>query len=470
MSPGAVRPRVIAVLIVLSAVVGPTGDRVAGAQAVPPAKPNLLFVLTDDQRFDTLAQMPAVKANFDVEFTSAIVSTPLCCPARATYLTGQYAHNLGVWSNAAYPQFRPREPDSLGPWLQAQGYYTGFMGKYLNGFTGSHAAPPGWDEFYGMLTDAAGNFVGNGYTQVTLRERFKKNGITQVDRLMSYPNANQQGFYFTRWLLEQARAFIGRAENPTFNPTGKPWALFVWPTAPHPPFIAEARHVNKVIPAWSRPPSFLEEDMSDKPEEVTGSIHRVDDPGLHEFRRGGMLRALLSVDDLVREVFAELDRRLLREETWGLYTSDNGFFWGEHHLTNKLYAYEEAARVPFRMAVPGIGAKQIASMVSSIDVSPTFAALAGDTAGHGFRGLSLLPLISGPAPSSWPKEQLIESRSTAEYDALRTPNYVYIEWRSTGHRELYWRPGDPYQLNNVAAQKPALCDYFSGRLAALKAA
>jgi N-acetylglucosamine-6-sulfatase len=197
-------------------------------------------------------------------------------------------------------------------------------------------------------------------------------------------------------------------------------------------------------------------------------LNRQDNPYVHQALRDGQLRLLMSVDDLVERLFAFLDRRGLRQRTWGVYASDNGFLLGEHHLTNKLLAYEESAHVPFRMAVPGAGKMLVPQFVSSIDVAPTFMDLAGDPSDHAFRGRSLVPLITGTA-RDWRRRLLIEGRAAYGYSALRTPTYKYIEWLTNGHRELYHLPSDPYELENIVDDRPALAAHLSRLLRRLKA-
>ena len=116
----------------------------AGA-AVVPAKPNLIFILSDDQRAGTLNVMPSTRADFNIGL-NGFVTTPLCAPSRSSLLTGEYAHNTGVLTNnKGYPAMQAREAQSIGPWLQAQGYYTGFEGKYMNKYSTDDPTPPGWD-------------------------------------------------------------------------------------------------------------------------------------------------------------------------------------------------------------------------------------------------------------------------------------------------------------------------------------
>jgi arylsulfatase A-like enzyme len=459
-------PAVLALLLASSGVV-PSGRAHAQAVNIPRLEPNLIFIMTDDQRVDTMAVMPNTIRNFPVEFTSAIVSTPLCCPSRASFLTGEYPHNHGVWTNFDYHRkFQPREADSLGPWLQAQGYHTGFVGRYLNRFAINDPTPPGWDEFYARVGQAdTGALVFDGYTKLNVHEHFKS-GMGNITRIARYPNTERPTFYSTDYFADMAARFIDRAENLSYNPFHKPWALVVWPTAPHLPLVPAARHRTAQVPAFRPAPSFLEPDMRDKPAEVRAPIYQTLNP-LNQVRiHDGMLRMLMGVDELVDQVWDRVDEHGLRGSTWGVFASDNGWFLGEHRKTEKVYAYEEAARVPFRMAFPGAKPRTIDELISNVDLAPTLMDLAGDTSAHHFRGRSLIPLIDETA-TGWRSAALIEARSAIHYDAVRTERFKYIRWVS-GAVELYDLEADPYELTNIAAYNPGLVAELQKTLDSLK--
>jgi N-acetylglucosamine-6-sulfatase len=413
------------------------------------AKPNLLLIVTDDQRYDSLAVMPSTRANFDIDFKTAIVTTPLCCPSRASILTGEYAHNHGVKTNLDAPIFTARAADSLGPWLQQQGYFTGLVGRYLNKYTFTDPLPAGFDEARYMVWDEDRNRLGNFHTIFTLREFWKDANGDSHDEVVAYPNDANPAPYSTRVFGALGAGFIRRAHDPAINPEGKPWALVVWPTAPHAPLIVEPRYSDALVPPWTRAPSFLEEDLRDKPREVR-ELATSHGRSYFVSRRDKTLRMLMSVDDMVERIWDTIDDYGERPNTAGIYSSDNGFFFGEHRLTSKLLGYEESTRVPFRMAVPGIGPVQIGrSTVANIDIAPTLMALAGAPALESFDGQSLLPLLSGECLCG--RRVLIENWFSREYQAVRAPRWKYIRW-SSGAEELYALARDPYELENVARQ------------------
>jgi N-acetylglucosamine-6-sulfatase len=437
------RGRVQWVVFVLAAVlVFPAAARAA--------QPNLLFILTDDQRRDTLSVMPATRYNFDFSFKTAVVTTPDCCPSRASILTGEYAHNHGVTTNWNHEIFSARDADSLGPWLRQHGYYTGFIGKYLNRYHLNEAVPPGWDEFHARVWDQNGLLIGDGYRSFALRE-FWREGLAKHNDLVYYPNARNPDVYATRLFASMAARFIRRAHDPKFNPKAKPWALLLWPTAPHVPLVVEERYETASVPSWDRPPSYLEEDMTDKPPEVNGSTFRKDGSYPFARQRSKILRMLMSVDDLVDRVWSTVDDFEERKSTWGFFTSDNGRFLGEHWLSRKYYGYEESIRVPFRLAVPGRGAGIVDdALVANIDIAPTLLDLAGGDPRQAFDGHSLVQLVlDHDAVCPCPRTVLIENWEFADYQAVRNRRWKYVLWPS-GNEELYDLRQDPYELLNVA--------------------
>jgi arylsulfatase A-like enzyme len=432
--------------------------------AVVPAKPNLIFILSDDQRAGTLSVMPATRANFNIGL-NGFVTTPLCAPSRSSLLTGEYAHNTGVLTNKDYPAMQAREAQSIGPWLQAQGYYTGLVGKYMNKYSVDDPTPPGWDEFRALVFTTDGHPIGDVFTSWEMREHFF-DGTTMHDELVSYPNAQYPNAYSTRVFAGDAARFIAHAANPLYNPGGKPWALFVWTTAPH-GVVPESRYANAWVPPWHPPPSFMEANMSDKPIEVRSAIDITDDVANLKRIRTGQYRQLYSVDDLVDRVFNAIDDNAFTANTDGIYMSDNGVFWGEHHLGLKRLAYEEAIRVPLRVHIPGHAPQNFPQLAANIDIAPTLLDWAGDPSTHNANGTSLVPLINGTA-TTWRTNLLLENWEHYHWHALRTNRYTYIRWAKTHHQELYNLRNDRYQLQNIARKKPIIDARLRARMRALE--
>jgi N-acetylglucosamine-6-sulfatase len=412
-------------------------------------RPNILVVVTDDQRHGTLAMMPSTRANFATWFDTGIVNTPNCCPSRATIFSGLLSRNHGVESNGMAFEFQDEEPGSLAPRLQTLGYRTGFVGKYLNRSVRPGApVPSGWDEFHGISWDDNMELITEGdiYTSFALRHFDGR-----MNETVAYPNERYPNPYSTRVLADIASGFIDRSHDPEVNPESKPWALFVFPYAPHYPYTVEPRYQGHPVAKWKRPPSFRERDMSDKPRQVRHSPMRNRLSGGISFGRirQRQLRMLLTVDDLVGTLWDSIDGYGQRLNTWGIYTSDNGESWGEHHLGQKLHAYEESIRVHFRMAVPGTLGRR-GGIASNLDIASTVLAITGSPGDSD--GRSLVPFALGEKRMGR-RRVLIENRAQVQWKGIRGPRWKYVKWPN-GIEELYNLRRDPFELQNLATSAP----------------
>ena len=403
------------------------------------AAPNVVLILTDDQRWDTLWAMPTVQTELvdeGITFTNSFTVNPLCCPSRASLLTGRYSHATHVYMNRGprgLPSFDART--TIARALRAAGYRTALIGKYLNGYT-TTAVPFGWDRWV-VFTGSLDEGQPVGYYDYDL----------SVDgTLVSHGSAPQD--YSTDVLAREAEAFVRNARQPFF--------LLFAPFAPHGPATPAPRHENAfpALAPW-RPPSYDEEDVSDKPTwlrrrarigpAVAGQIDAL---------RTNQLRSLLAVDDAVGTIVDALEDRGLLENTLVAYTSDNGQFWGEHRLRAKMAAYDESIRVPLVVRYDALTGSEPGSedrLVANIDIAPTLARLAGIQ--RRFDGRSLRPLLTG-APVEWRTSFLIENLrlnpgNVPTYCAVRASRWTYVVIR-TGEEELYDLRSDPYQLTNLA--------------------
>ncbi|MBI3975945.1 MAG: sulfatase, partial [Armatimonadetes bacterium] len=427
--------------LVLAGGAVPTG----GAPAAPPS---FVLILDDDQRADTIQYMPILQRDLvarGVTFTNAFVTTPLCCPSRASLLRGQYAHNTGVLTNGGgdLPEERAsRHPggaeafddrSTLATWLHAAGYRTGLFGKYLNGYMRLTArVPPGWDEWH--------VFAG-GYFGYPLNE----NGV--VRRIGNAPED-----YGTDVIARRAVQFIERAGTAPLFVYFAPFAPHA-PATPHPQDAAGFRD----LPPW-RPPSYNEGDVSDKPEWVrrlpllTAARQAEGD----EFRRQ-QLRSLQAVDRAIGQLLEALRRTGRLENTVVVFTADNGLSWGEHRwLDRKSCPYEECVRVPLVVRGPGIPAGRTdPRVVLNVDLAPTFADLAGVRPGLPVDGRSVAPLLRG-ADAAWRGEILLEywGLPALTWTAIRTDRWKYVEYEN-GDRELYDLAADPFEMTNVIGSSPA---------------
>jgi N-acetylglucosamine-6-sulfatase len=425
--------------------------------AQAPSRPNILIILTDDQPVGLEKRMPTLQrelATKGLRFSSAIATDPLCCPSRATILTGKYAHNHGVFTNqapsgvAAKFQQSGAEEHTIATALSSAGYSTGLFGKYFNGNTATHV-PPGWQRWYAFAGDPMkpDSFAisSDGVRRVVSRRRWNETDLVAL-RAAQFIEAHQGG----------------------------PWFAYVAPFAPHGPYgrpYVARRHADDFdgMPL-PKPPSFNERDMRDKPK-----MYRREPLTRAEklfFKRSyeGKLEALQGVDDLIARLITTLEATGELENTYILYLSDQGYLLGEHRMRGKERGYEESIRIPMYLTGPGVPSDVVRrQLVATNDVAPTIAELAGAQM-SGTDGRALAPLLSESPPSQWRSALLIESYSPgARWRGLRTERYTYVEHPS-GERELYDNETDRYQLESLH-DDPAYANEMAAlhtRLQALK--
>jgi arylsulfatase A-like enzyme len=405
---------------------------------------NVVLIVSDDQRAD-VALLPNTRrllARHGIQFTRSFTTTPLCCPSRAGILTGQYSHRSGVVSNSGrggYPAFDERS--NLAVWLQAGGYTTALVGKYLNGYplSGQHRVPPGWSDW-----EAIDSTPTQRYYDYTLNE----NGVP-----VRYGSSPRD--YSTTVLTGKALDFLRTARRPFF--------LYFAPIAPHLPATPAPRDESALPdPSPLERPSFDERDVSDKPWASTRSnTHRFRPQAIRFLDRSirrPQLESLRALDRSVGALVSTLRRRGVLDRTVILYTSDNGFLWGEHRLGGKAWPYEESIRVPLVVRAPWVPppGRVDRRLALNIDLASTIAELAGVRPGLPQDGRSLVPLLRGKR-LRWRKDFVVEylGRSLLRqsgpppYRALRTLRYLYVEYEN-GWRELYDLAGDPWELWNQA--------------------
>jgi arylsulfatase A-like enzyme len=427
-------------------------------------RPNIVFILVDDAAAITLQHMPqtqALIADRGATLTQFVYNQPLCCPSRATMLRGQYSQNTGIVSNDApdggYSGFyrKGNESSTLATWFDAAGYTTGYLGKYFNGYPGKAGVPDthvpaGYDRWFADVGSSAENF---DYI-------INDDGVTR-----HYGSAPTD--YATDVLAAEAEDFIQHAPAP--------FLLTVAPNAPHRPATPAPRHEGMFADAqYPRTPSFNEDDVTDKPSVTaerqpmtTSDIAAID--AEHRLR----LESLQAVDEMVRRIVDTLEARNLLADTYLLFTSDNGYFEGEHRLrSGKNLPYEEALTVPLYIRGPGIPAgSTVQSQVGNVDVPVTLSDAAGITPPSFVDGRSFLPLVRGSS-IPWRQSYLLGSGGDADGDAafagIRTNRYTYVEYFN-GEGEFYDRTVDPYQLDNTyPTMYPRLKATLHDRLRALK--
>jgi N-acetylglucosamine-6-sulfatase len=408
----------------------------------PRIKPSFIVVVMDDARFDDLRYMdhiPAVMAARGLTFDAAYVAVPLCAPSRASILTGRYAHNHGIWNNeiprGGYVGFHEAglEDQTIAVWLKQAGYRTMLAGKYLNHYPEDPGlkdyVPPGWDEWYVPVPMN---------TQLGYALRFKDG----QGREGWEPRGTGAADYEVDVLRDKTLDFIRR---------GGPFLAYVNPIPPHIPHVAAPRFRDRFddLP-FPKGPSYNETKTKDKPYWVR-SLPRITpgvEAGIVEAWRM-RLRSLLAVDDMVRVFVDALAQAGQLDHTYLVLTSDNGWFLGEHRYANgKDAPYEEASRAPLIIRGPGVPAgARLDHPVSLIDLAPTLLELAQAPLPAALDGQSLVPLLgSRPTPvEQWRRAVLFEA---AQFSAIRTRDYVYVDWADV-FTELYDMRRDPYQQQNL---------------------
>ena len=425
--------RALALITVVSMTVSPLGPRhTAGAQT---SRPNILLIITDDQRAPgTLAVMPNTRRIFKeggTRFSNFHATTPLCCPSRGSFWNGQYAHNHGVRTNGdlaserKYPQWT-----AVQRYLRDAGYATALVGKYWNTWPLS-VKPPN----YGWWARNAGGYVDSA---------FNVNGT--VKKVPGY-NTDVLAMFATRFLN------IAEVND------GRPWFLYVGTQAPHEPYTASAKYASAPVPSWSGNPAVFESDRSDKPPSV-----RWRHVGFAEAsaRRAEQLRTLMSVDDLVRRIFSELRDLGEAHDTLAIFTSDNGYMWGEHRIADKRFPYPTSTLVPMYLRWPGHVPAGVTKtkLTANIDIEPTILKAAGITPAHSLDGASLL---SPGARSRLHLEYFHGPDSPLpSWASTLTPTYQYTEWYGDAgavtFREYYDVVRDPWRLTNILADGNAAND------------
>jgi len=419
-----------------------------GQVAAAQSRPNVLVIETDDQTARSLRFMPKVNSLIvkkGVLFKNSFVNYSLCCPSRATFLTGEYAHNHGVLGNAPPSGFGRFEAlhgnNNLAVWLQNAGYHTALIGRYLNGYSNNPPVPLGWSEwdaaapqsnrFYDYTLNHNGTLVQRGQRPVD----FKQDVLTRKAVRFVNDRAPKPKPFFL-WLTYTAPHFGGPWRNPhrPFNCNHR--------TAKPAPRHAHAFD-SKRLP---RPPNFNEADVSDKPVEIR-SRKLLDSGQVVSIRRKYRceLESLLSVDDGASKVVRALRAKGELNNTLIAYTSDNGYFHGEHRIPKeKMHIYEESIRVPLAMRGPGIPrGGRISDLAINADLAPTIVDAANAHPGLVMDGRSLIPVARHPGIERG-RQLLIEEPT---FEAIRTKRYMYAE-HDTGETELYDLRKDRFELRS----------------------
>ena len=411
--------------------------RSASAQA---SAPNVLIIITDDQRPDTMKFMPRTKKLFrtrGVTFKRAFATTPLCCPFRASLMTGQYAHNSGVRRNQ--DARRINHEHTLQRYLKQGGYRTAIVGKYLNSF-GLRDSPPYFDRFV----------VGNGY-----RNNRPVNIDGKVKRIPGY-----LPYFLRNRAVRLLRAFDAGDDS-------RPWLMVLTPSSPHRPSVPAPEHRSIRIPRWRGNPATFEKDLSDKPPTLYPNntpIGVKPKPLVKSYKKAA--RTLMGADNIVDYVFEAMLELRESSNTLAFFVSDNGFLMGEHGLIHKRFAYPMSQEIPLHMRWPAGGVPKGATdrrIVANIDILPTVLEAAGleDSLEHELDGMSLLGLQNR-------NRLLLEHfadtrRQVPTWGSLITDREQYTEYYEPDGEtkiftEYYNVLSDPWRLTNTLGDDDPLND------------
>jgi N-acetylglucosamine-6-sulfatase len=443
--------------------------------------PNIVVIQADDQTYaqlnpDVMPNTEKLLVQKGTSFTNYIATTAQCCPSRASFFTGQYAHNHGVTSNrVGYPGLIDKG-NVLPVWLERAGYNTIHLGKFMNNY--EHFAKPestvapGWNEWHTVLSEA--QYYNYDYFV---------NG-----RVVHYGSAPKDNL--TTVLNRDAVRMVNR-----YAPQQKPFYLQLDERSPHVTHhfdphgscghaaIPEPKDEGRFKDPLPKPPSFNEKDMSDKPAFLRSA------PRLNQEQRNNLHRrwkcsldAIAGVDRGVKKVFDAVQQAGEIRRTVFVFISDNGFFFGEHRLAaGKVFPYEEALHLPLVIRVPrryrdgAARVEQTAQPAANIDLAPTITQLAGaspctpDAGCRTMDGRSLVPLLEGTR--SWPlhrgllteyREPGLSRHSTCQFAGIRQDLQIYVEHyrvvepggtgcvdQSPPQVERYDLRTDPYELNNL---------------------
>ena len=437
------RPRIALALVATASLLACASA--SNARTVPGARAtrlNVVLILADDQRLDGQSVMHNVRRllmRHGVTFSDYHVTTSLCGPSRASILTGLYSHHTGVLTNFGTRHsplvFDPTS--TLAVWMHRRGYETGLVGKYLNDVR-LKTAPPGWDDWQVM--------------QGHPLEAYYDYDLNENGKIVHF--GHKPSDYSTTVLTQKATEFIRTARKPFF--------LYFAPIAPHLPAIpapGDQGKLENLVPLHS--PAFNEKNIGDKPwrfwhKNMLSAAAQL----FVNHVRERQLESQLALDRSVRSIVGALRARGELDHTVIIYTSDNGFLWGEHRLGGKIWPYEDSTHVPLVVRTPWTTKARVSSKpVLNIDLAATIAQLAGVKPRRRVDGLSFAPFLYGRTVP-WRRAYLLEylSRWTHRhtdpppYTAVHTKRYVYIEYQN-GWRELYDLRKDPWELNNISGSR-----------------
>ena len=417
----------------------------------PPLKPNILFILTDDQRWNTLGCMgdtniltPHIDrlAQQGVLFQNHFVTTSICCCSRASIFSGQYMRRHGI-ENFAKPFADNQWAETYPALLRQSGYHTGFIGKFGVGDDTSVKSMANQFDYWRGVPGQGGKYFIN-------------------------PN-DPSRTHETQKFGEAALEFLGG------SPASQPFCLSISFTAPHArdalPHLEQFQPDDRDLSLYAdvmipEPATDNDSFFSKLPKSVQNSegrrrwLWRFDTSEHYERSVKNYYRLISGIDREVGRIMAELERRGMANNTVVIYTSDNGYFLGDRELSDKFFMYEESLRDPLiicdpRTPLANRGRSETA-MTLNIDIAPTMLVLAGVTPPAGMQGRSLIPLLENQHPADWRTEFFYEHHTfpgiIPPSEGVRTERYSYIRWINEKPliEELFDLKNDPLEGHNVA--------------------
>jgi N-acetylglucosamine-6-sulfatase len=411
-------------------------------------RPNVVVIDTDDMNATDLFVMRNtlnLLAAHGTTFRNSYVSYPLCCPSRASFLTGQYAHNHGVLTDQRFGDLD--SSNTLAVWLRRAKYRTAMVGKYLNGYGvppfSPREVPKGWTQWYALTAGTEQHRYGFKLNENGKVHHYGRKQSNYIDYVLD----SKVNAVLKQWTISPKPFFIYYNPN---NPHGESGTPF-WSTRdpePAPQYLGAFGDISA-----PHPPNFDEANVSDKPEQVRDIPHLSDDQLADIDRRyRGRLESLLSVDDEVKRIFGLVRKYGDKQKTFFIFTSDNGLELGAHRIEFKNFLYEEGERVPLIIRGPGFPENTTRDqLAANIDLAPTITSLTGAVPGRVMDGIPLLPLAENPANGA-NRDILFESPDIGTYGIRRGP-WKYNLWNN-GDEELYNLDTDPYELTNLLYDPP----------------
>ncbi len=480
----------------------PSDEPAPAAQVA--AKKNIIFILTDDLSANLVPHMSAVSGlkSRGTTFSNYFVADSLCCPSRATIFTGEMPHNTGVRTNTneggdgGFAAFKKHQDRTYAVALDNHEYRTGYFGKYLNGykFGPDYNPPKGWDEWH-VSSGGYGEF---DYRMTRFIKDAQGGPVHEIDQMRRDPQ-QPDSTYLTDVLARRAVSFVNRS-------AGQPFFLQVSTFSPHsrvggnqssePRFPAAVRdrprsdggptehgdcgpgvRCDQIRQARG---GAFDENTADKPPWVRRGALTDQEKRAIDKKFRDRVRMVQSVNDMIEQVLGSLTDAQ-RQNTYVVFSSDNGFHLGQHRLlSGKGTAYDHDIQTPLVITGPGVLHQTVGRIAQNVDLYPTFLRMADINPPDDRDGRSLLGLANGEQPAQWRKSALVEHKrldsgadpdavleagnaTAPTYQAIRTAGALYVRYAS-GTTEYYDLATDPAQVDNRPGAAPGWIDNELARL------